>query len=239
MKASKKIVTKADISKAVKISKTEPSVCSTVVAKVFGKQHGHILRDIENMKKDLSIFGVTSSKYFKDSSYIDSQNRTQKRYELSREGFDLIVLGFTGEKALKYKVWFIDEFHKKSRLITQHKIIAAQHQENPMWLELRNEGKSARKSLTDAIQAYELPQRVAEGKAHENFVATRTINYTQMLYKKMNINLPAGSNPRDVLDARTLIKLEDAELRVADFIEKNTAEGMHYKPSYQLIKESF
>lgn len=230
-------VTKTDVQKAVKISRTQPTVSSTDVAKLFGKQHKNVLRDIENMQISLLKIEPSDSKYFKDTSYINSRNKTYKRFDLTREGFDLIVLGFTGDKALQYKVWFIDEFHKKTKTIASHKAIASSNQDNTMWLKLREESKEARLKLTDAIKEYELPQRIEEGKAHEKFLTTRIINYTQLIYKKLGIVLPAGTNPRDVLSPRELIKLEDAEVYVSAQIKALTEDGTHYKQAYQEIKK--
>jgi len=69
---------------------------SRVVAEVFGKQHGHVIRDIEELGIDQSNFGEM---YQVDYSY----GRKQKMYLISRNGFSLLVMGYTGEKALKMR----------------------------------------------------------------------------------------------------------------------------------------
>lgn len=75
------------------------------VAKVFEKQHAHVLRDIRSMSvRALSNFG--------ESSYINEQGREMPMYEMNRDGFSFLVMGFNGEKADNFKLDFIDGFNK-------------------------------------------------------------------------------------------------------------------------------
>lgn len=65
------------------------------VADVFGKDHGKIIRDIENLECSQQFnranFGLID--------YVDSRGRTQPMYEMTRDGFSFLVMGFTGAKA--------------------------------------------------------------------------------------------------------------------------------------------
>lgn len=75
------------------------------VAKVFEKRHGDVIEKIENFnERGRRNFGLTS--------YVDTFNRTQKMYEMNRDGFSFLVMGFTGEKADNFKLDFIDGFNK-------------------------------------------------------------------------------------------------------------------------------
>ncbi|MFT4221875.1 Rha family transcriptional regulator [Dysgonomonas sp.] len=91
-----------------KSDKGNPITNSLLVAEKFGKQHLHVLRDIDNLKKDVSNFGLM----FIESVYPDSYSREQRMYIMNRDGFTLLAMGFTGEKALKFKVAFIDAFNR-------------------------------------------------------------------------------------------------------------------------------
>lgn len=86
------------------------------VARVFEKEHGKVIRSIEDMsERGRANFGLTS--------YIDTFNRTQKMYEMNRDGFTFLVMGFTGEKADNFKLDFIDGFNKlENELRQQFKI---------------------------------------------------------------------------------------------------------------------
>lgn len=86
------------------------------VAKVFEKRHGDVIEKIENFsERGRRNFGLTS--------YWDSFNRSQKMYEMNRDGFTFLVMGFTGEKADNFKLDFIDGFNKlENELRQQFKI---------------------------------------------------------------------------------------------------------------------
>ena len=78
------------------------------VAEKFGKRHDHILRDIESFQKDVPNFGEM---FFEDIS-PDKYGRNQKIYLMNRDGFSLLCMGFTGKKALEWKLKYIDAFNK-------------------------------------------------------------------------------------------------------------------------------
>ena len=78
------------------------------VAEKFGKRHDHILRDIESFQKDVPNFGEM---FFEDIS-PDKYGRNQKIYLRNRDGFSLLCMGFTGKKALEWKLKYIDAFNK-------------------------------------------------------------------------------------------------------------------------------
>ena len=81
-------------------------VSSLEIATNFEKQHKHVLRDIDALK-DVSNFGLM----FIEGSYLDGYGRKQKQYLLNRDGFSLLAMGFTGEKALSWKLKYISAFN--------------------------------------------------------------------------------------------------------------------------------
>jgi Rha family phage regulatory protein len=80
---------------------------SRIVARVFGKQHKHVLRDIE--KLDCSVEFRRSN--FGPSSYLNTQNKSQPEYQMTRDGFMFLVMGFTGAEAAARKQAFIATFN--------------------------------------------------------------------------------------------------------------------------------
>lgn len=86
---------------------------SREVAEHFQKQHGHILRDIDQFRTDLSNFG----EMFFESSYRDVYSRSQRCFRMTRDGFSLLVMGFTGSDALQWKVAYIQAFNAMERRI--------------------------------------------------------------------------------------------------------------------------
>jgi len=234
----KKSITKTQLQKTVRVTKQGALVHSTDIAKMFGKRHIDVVRMIEKTSISLCKITQSDSQYFKDSSYINARGKDYKRFELTRKGFDLIALSFTGEKALQFKLWYIDEFHKKTDIIKEHKQIAYEHNENPVWLEFRKQGKEIRTKFTDAINDYLLPQRVAENKETSQFVSRYISSYSKLIYKVLNVTLPKGAEPRDTLDMRTLFKIEEMEIKVSNMIIGLASQDIHYKEIYQEIKSA-
>jgi anti-repressor protein len=81
---------------------------SLLVAEKFGKRHDHTIRDIDNLKKDVPNFGGM----FAESSYTDNYDRPQRMYIMTRDGFTLLAMGFTGAQAMKFKVEYINAFNR-------------------------------------------------------------------------------------------------------------------------------
>ncbi len=81
------------------------------VAEKFGKEHKHILRDVENIKGS----GVVQNwaDLFISNKYQHPQNKQwYPEYLLTRDGFTLLAMGFTGKDALEWKLKYIEAFNK-------------------------------------------------------------------------------------------------------------------------------
>lgn len=86
---------------------------SIKVAEVFGKEHKHVLDRIKQLTvKTAEIQGFNTGLNFKLSEYKDETGRSLPMYELSRDGFTLLAMGFTGKKALEFKLAYINQFNK-------------------------------------------------------------------------------------------------------------------------------
>ncbi|EGD3450258.1 Rha family transcriptional regulator [Campylobacter coli] len=83
---------------------------SLSVAEVFNKNHKNIIRKINEFPKD-----NFTKLNFELSKYIDSTGRILPCYKITRDGFSLLVMGFTGEKAYKWKVEFIKAFNEMEK----------------------------------------------------------------------------------------------------------------------------
>lgn len=80
----------------------------------FEKKHGDVVRAVNNTIEGLcKIANTPIERYFIESEYINPQNNQKyKEYLLTRDGFILTAMGFTGSKALEWKVKYIDAFNK-------------------------------------------------------------------------------------------------------------------------------
>lgn len=84
---------------------------SLIIAEVFEKRHSDILRDIEN----LSCSQEFRERNFALSSYISSQGKELPMYEINKDGFSFLVMGYTGASAGEFKEKFIKLGSRKPR----------------------------------------------------------------------------------------------------------------------------
>lgn len=102
----------------VEISKDKQVVTTSVrMAEVFGKRHDNILRQINSLigslreQQDFSPLKNEVAK-FVVANYKDEQGKLRKQYIMNRDGFTLLAMGFTGSKALKFKLQYIQAFNE-------------------------------------------------------------------------------------------------------------------------------
>lgn len=95
----------------IQSSKGDEVTTSLIVAEVFGKEHRKVLRDIES----LSCSENFNTANFGRIDYTDSRGRTQKAYEMTKDGFSFLVMGYTGKAAAKFKEDFINAMEKQLR----------------------------------------------------------------------------------------------------------------------------
>ncbi|ECP8537346.1 TPA: Rha family transcriptional regulator [Campylobacter jejuni] len=94
----------------LEVANDQVTTTSLDIAAVFNKRHDNIIAKIETFPKD-SFTDLN----FKASKYIDSTGRILPCYKITRDGFSLLVMGFTGEKAYKWKVEFIKAFNEMEK----------------------------------------------------------------------------------------------------------------------------
>lgn len=93
--------------KLVKVNDGQIVVESRKIAEHFDKQHKHVLDAIENIKAENSA--VTPM--FCETTYTAGTGKAYKEYLMNRDGFSLLVMGFTGKKALDWKIKYIQAFN--------------------------------------------------------------------------------------------------------------------------------
>ena len=95
------------------IMKDKQAVTSSLqVADKFGKNHRDVLRTIDDLK-DVRKF----AQMFLETNLPDSYGRNRRGYYLNRDGFTLLAMGFTGNKALQFKLQYIDAFNEMEQQV--------------------------------------------------------------------------------------------------------------------------
>ena len=105
-------------------------VDSLFVADFFEKEHKNVVREIERLTaSDSGLSQEFNALNFERITYRDSRGRTQRAYAMTRDGFVLLVMGFTGQKALKFKELYIKRFNEMEKFI---KALVSARQEFPL-----------------------------------------------------------------------------------------------------------
>ena len=100
-------------------------VSTKSIEKVFEKRHDKVLRSVDDLLTSAE-FGELKSTHPKIglSAYEDNSGKSNKMYLLDRDAFSLIVMGFTGKKALVFKIKYIEGFNKlEVNLIETQKLL--------------------------------------------------------------------------------------------------------------------
>lgn len=123
-------------------------VSSRDVARVFEKEHKNVLRDIQNLHCSESFTQLN----FELSTYEDATGRELPQYLMTRDGFVILAMGFTGEKAMQFKEAYIAAFNAMEKVLLEEEILAA-GDEKPVIPVAAIDFKTARFAL-DGVMAF-------------------------------------------------------------------------------------
>ena len=109
-----------DIIQAEVVYKTNrgtPVTDSVKVARVFEKQHKNVMKSIRNILG--SAQNLANQNWFYETTYTDAQGKRQPMFLMNRDGFSLLTMSLTGEKAMAFKVAFIEQFNRMEQAIKE------------------------------------------------------------------------------------------------------------------------
>lgn len=156
----------------VVIEESRTLTTSLNVAKYFGKQHFHVVRDIEK----LDVPEAFSTSNFGGSDYVDSRGKKQKMYLMTKDGFMILVMGYTGPKAMQFKIAFIEAFNYMEWKLSQPareretKLLAYYEREA-----VRKERKDNKVSEAEILRMVELKnQRFTNSEISEQLQRSKT-----------------------------------------------------------------
>lgn len=193
---------------------------SLKVAEVFGKRHDHVIRDVETQYGHLPEFG----EMFYKATYPDSYGRKQPMYLMNRDGFFMLVTGFTSKKATQVKLWFIKAFKAMEQILL--------NRQNEEWRAIRQSGKRGNKKLCATIQQVLIPLARSAG-------STTPDKMFYMNYQKA-VNKAAGIAPdsRDDLPLGQLYEVEKLQSMAEVSIRGLAARGEGHKQIYRGTKQT-
>jgi len=190
----------------VKLDKKEVTVVTSLdVAETFEKEHKHVLEDIRRIGDTLST--AEFSALFYESTYKASNGKSNPLYYMNRDGFTLLVMGYNGEKAMRFKLAYIRQFNAMENALVGK-------------IKEREKGIAVRQALTNALQQSQENERM-HGHAYST--------YTNAIYKalfKLNANqlrekygVGKNDNLRDCFSEEELKAIQSMECLVSGLVD--------------------
>lgn len=189
-----------------KLNKREINVVTSLdVAETFEKEHRNVLADIRNIQSEIST--AEFSALFYEDEYKASNGKKNPMFYMNRDGFTLLAMGYTGERAMKFKLAYINQFNQMEELL-KGKLIE------------REKGIAVRQSLTKAIQ-----QSGENERTHGHAYSL----YTDLIYKAVfgknakqlreEYGITKQDNLRDFFAQEELAKVKSVEMIVGGLVD--------------------
>ena len=195
--------------------KNDEAVCDSLqVAEKFRKEHRNVLRAIDDLLETLLKI-EQPSKLFIASKRKADDGQYHRMYLMNRDGFSLLVMGFTGKNALEWKLQYIRAFNQMENFIRE--------KSTRMWIETRKAGKFTRKAETDTIQKL-VEYAKEQGSSHAEKL--------YMIYSKL-ANKMAGITKRDEATVMQLNNLSLMENIILHEVNLGIVKGKPYKEIYK------
>ena len=190
----------------MKVNKEDVTVVTSLdIAETFGKEHKNVLADIRSIQGEIST--AEFSALFYDGAYTASNGKKNPLYYMNRDGFTLLVMGYNGEKAMKFKLSYIRQFNAMEKALFDK-------------IKEREKGIAVRQALTKALQ-----QSNEDERMHGHAYST----YTNLIYKSIfgrdakhlreEYGISQKDELRDYFSAEELQQVQKAEMLVSSLVE--------------------
>ena len=157
---------------------------SLLVAEKFEKNHRDVLEAIRTIMRTAENSALLQM--FQETSYLSSQNKELPMYLMNRDGFSLLVMGFTGQKALQFKLDFINAFNEYEKLAKNpvanlSKIDLAQ-------MVIESEREKERLQLQNQAQAQELQKQAPKVAYYNEVLQSESTYNTNQIAKELGMS---------------------------------------------------
>lgn len=154
---------------------------SLIVAQVFGKEHKHVLRDIDELSCSddfrASNFGLS----FTIRDLPNGGSKKERYYEITKDGFSFLVMGYTGAKAGEFKERFINEFNRREALLKDDDYILMRSQQILQKRVENLQAENKRLEQQNALQEEQLRQAAPKVQYVDNVLqSVNTYTSTQI-----------------------------------------------------------
>lgn len=120
----------------VTVKNDQPVTTSLQVAESFGRTHKDVMNSIRDIQNEVQKSSeVNDSKrrenllllnhmFYEDTYKVKNNTRSYPMFYMNKDGFVLLVMGFTGRKATKFKLQYITQFNQMENELKQHSQMA-------------------------------------------------------------------------------------------------------------------
>lgn len=197
-------------------------VSSRAIAERFEKRHDNVSRDIRSLIGGLLKNKDTPKDYFIRSEYTNKQNeQIYSEYLCTRDGFTLLAMGFTGDKALEWKTKYLKAFNTMESFINERL--------SSEWLITRKQGKLIRRGETDVL-ANLVEYSEAQGSRN---MRKQVYNIYSKLVNNL-VGIEAGQ--RETAPFKTISTIMFLEDMILHTVDEEMQKGTHYKQIFQICK---
>lgn len=161
-----------------------PVTTSLKVAEVFGKRHDNVIRDIEALECSPEFAALN----FEECSYLVN-NRKHPMYQMTRDGWAFLVMGFTGKKAAEFKEAYIQAFNMMEDKLRNRSMNILDALKTTEGITLVLEDLRATKERVKVLEP--------KGEAYDQFIDTEgLLNFRQTGHHHRKPQLHRGLIPR-------------------------------------------
>ena len=165
------------------------------------KDHRNVLQDIDKLIVNLTAEKTAVKKYFVESFFVNNRNRKFRCFDITRDGFVLLAMGYNKPKFFRFKLDYINAFNSMEKRLKKLSLI-------------RDVGIETRKTLTD-----ELKDSGENERMHWHGFST----YTKLAYKLAGIEFVKGKDFRSTLSHEDLYRVENIESMMRSLIKVGKA----------------
>ena len=149
--------------------KDEVLTTSQLVARAFSKRHSDVLRAIDNLECSQEF----SERNFALAKTKDKQGKERRSFNITKDGFTFLAMGFTGKEAARFKEAYIKAFNDMAEHIRNYK-------------EKRQDARVEYKPMTDAIKLAHDPIKSYHFSNEADLINSIVIGMTAKRYKELN-----------------------------------------------------
>ena len=193
----------------------ENRISSREVAEMMGKEHKHILEKIDKLNGDLTSLNFGQSKYWIEGTYVDSNNRTYREYQVTELGCELIAHKTIGKDGTAFTVKYMDRFHKMKDYIAKEQYTVSRPKEE--------------------LECFDIISNILHFNDNSKLLGVRSICDK---YGMETSYLPAYTPSKGVLKSATeLLKENNADISVIKFNKKLVELGILKECTRQSTKD--